>query len=313
MLLSENVGPGESSDQNGNASGLSVSEGLEFKLNEDEMSDAVSGIGSCTDTDIVIPAEYDGLPVTSIGDWAFGKCSRLTNITVPDSMTSIGDNAFSGCRSLTGITIPNGVTSIGCSTFFDCKNLTNITIPSGVTSIESYAFCYCENLTNIAVPSGVTSIGDQAFSDCDGLVQITVEKGNPIYHSARNCLIETESKTLIAGCKNSTIPSDGSVTSIGNNAFSGRISLIGITIPNGVTSIGSSAFESCSNLTDITVPNSVTSIGDLAFKCCENLATITFKGTEEQWDAIEKEDAWDVLAGNSTSSGTYTIVFSPEK
>ena len=69
---------------------------------------------------------------------------------------------------------------------------------------------------------------------------ITVADGNTVYHSAGNCLIETESKTLVLGCKNSVIPTDGSVTSIGEYAFYGCTSFTSVTIPSSVTSIGGS-------------------------------------------------------------------------
>ena len=75
------------------------------------------------------------------------------------------------------------------------------------------------------------------------MMSIVVEEGNPVYHSDGNCLIETESKTLVAGCNTSVIPDDGSVTSIGYYAFNGCTGLTSVTIPDGVTSIGGSAFR----------------------------------------------------------------------
>ncbi len=102
--------------------------------------------------------------VTSVGYWAFGNCSGLTSITIPNSVTSIGNSAFYGCRGLTSITIPNSVTSIGNFAFSGCSGLTSITIPNSVTSINIYAFQGCSGLTSITIPNSVTSIGIGAFT-----------------------------------------------------------------------------------------------------------------------------------------------------
>ncbi|MBE6548387.1 MAG: leucine-rich repeat domain-containing protein, partial [Ruminococcaceae bacterium] len=120
-----------------------ISEGLEFTSNGDGTC-YVSGIGDCTDTDIVIPlTSPEGWTVTSIGDYAFRDCDSLASIEIPDSVTSIGDDAFSGCSSLTSVVIGDSVTSIGDYAFRNCSSLTNIVIPDSVTSIGSSAFDGC--------------------------------------------------------------------------------------------------------------------------------------------------------------------------
>ena len=140
-----------------------------------------------------------------------------------------------------------------------------MTIPDSVTSIGYRAFYYCTGLTSVNIGNSVTSIGSGAFSGCNGLTNIIVDEGNTKYHSVENCLIETATKTLILGCKTSVIPTDGSVTSIGDSAFFGCTGLTSVTIGNSVTRIGDYAFEGCSGLTSITIPDSVTSIGEYAF------------------------------------------------
>ena len=236
----------------------------------------ITGIGTCTDTDILIPATINSLPVTSIGGTAFYDCDSLTSVSIPDSVTSIGDFAFSDCSGLTSVTMPGSVTSIGDFAFSDCSGLTSVTMPGSVTSIGDGAFRYCNSLKSITIPDSVTSIGDAAFSDCSELTNIDVQPGNTEYHSSGNCLIETKSKTLIWGCNGLTsIALPYSVTSIGDWAFAGCDSLKSIAIPDSVTSIGDATFYGCSGLTSISIPNSVTSIGDAAFYGCVALTSIT--------------------------------------
>ena len=215
--------------------------------------------------------------VTSIGDGAFSACWGLTSITIPNSVTNIGNGAFNMCDGLTSVTIPNSVTSIGNKAFYGCYGLTTITIPNSVTSIGNNSFEFCSKLTTITIPNSVTSIGNGAFSGCYGLTSITVKSGNTKYDSRDNCnaIIETSSNTLVAGCKNTTIPNG--VTSIGNYAFNRCINLTSITIPNSVTSIGNYAFQDCDGLTSITIPNSVTSIGDYAFYLGLGLTSVTIE------------------------------------
>ena len=215
---------------------------------------------------VTIPATvtYHGTTysVTSIGYGAFDHCYGLTNINIPKSVTNIDRYAFRGCSSLTNINIPNSVTSIGDEAFDGCSSLTSINIPNSVTDITNSAFSCCSSLENISVASNNTK-----------------------YDSRNNCnaIIETATNTLIAGCKNTTIPN--SVTSIGAGAFLGRSSLTAINIPNSVTSIQWIAFAECTSLSSIDIPNSVTNIDGWAFLGCSGLASISVVSDNPKYDS----------------------------
>ena len=226
------------------------------------------------DVILTLPESYNGKSY-EMNRFAFCYYYNIKSVTIPDSETSIGDYAFYYCRGLTSVTIGNSVTSIGDSAFEGCSGLTSVIIPNRVTSIGDYAFRGCSGLTSVTIGNSVTSIGHYAFDGCSGRESLVVTAGNEKYHSANNCIIETETKQLILGCKTSIIPSDGSVTSIGAVAFDGCSGLTSVIIPDRVTSIGDYAFRGCSGLTSVTIGNSVTSIGGYAFSGCSGLTSVT--------------------------------------
>ena len=150
------------------------SQGLKYLKHIDGSGVTVTGIGTCTDKNIVIPPTYDGLPVVAIGDSAFRSCFSLTSVTIPDSVTSIGEWAFSYCTSLTSVTMGDSVTTIGSYAFWECDSLTSVTIGNSVTSIGQQAFYECTSLTSVTIGDSVTSIGREAFRNCTSLTSVTI-------------------------------------------------------------------------------------------------------------------------------------------
>ena len=186
--------------------------------------------------------------VTAISDWAFYACSSLTSIVIPNSVTEIGYESFYGCSSLIGVNIPNSVLTIGYQAFYGCSSLRSIHIPGSVRGIASSVFEFCPSLTSISV-----------------------SPDNRRYDSRDDCnaIIETEENRLIAGCRNTVIPT--TVTAIDDYAFSGCSTLASIEIPASVTSIGYFAFRQCSSLRTVVIPEGVESIGASSFFDCSAL------------------------------------------
>ncbi len=270
--------------------------------------------------------------VTSIGENAFVYCRGLTSVAIPSSVTSIGVEAFYYCEGLTSLELPSSLTSIDRNAFYGCVGLTSINLPSKLTSIGSNAFGGCTGLTSVKIPSNVTKITSYAFAGCSNLNSIIVESGNSVYDSRNNCnaIIEKASNTLLAGCKNTKIPSG--VTSIGYGAFAGCRGLTSIAIPSSVTSFGEFAFSNCSGLTSIalhsgvthigmwafynctgltsvTIPSSVTSIGERAFIGCSGLTSIVVESGNSVYDSRENCNAIIETASNTLIGGcNYTKI-----
>ena len=252
--------------------------------------------------------------VTSIGNDAFSYCTDLTSVTIGNSVTNIGDYAFYDCSGLTSVTIPNSVTSIGRSAFSYCAGLTSVTIPNSVTSIGERAFSYCAGLTSVIslieepfeineytfynrvedhdefttatlyVPGGTKEKYEStsAWNMFKDIVELELIDGIKYSFNKETLEAEVVENTYFQYSGDITIPekvnykgNTYSVTSIGDNAFSGCSGLTSVTIGNSVTSIGEYAFLVCGGLTSVTIGNSVTSIGDNAFSRCSGLTMVT--------------------------------------
>lgn len=249
--------------------------------------------------------------VIMIGRQAFGWCTLLKNIIIPNSVTAIEHEAFISCFSLENITIPASVINIGYYILEDCKSLKNIIvaqgnsvydsrdncnaiietstntliqgcnetiIPKSVTTLRQNAFSLCL-FTNITIPDGVTTIDNFAFTTCGFLENVVIPKSvtkisNRAFSDCTSLShISVEKENLVYDSRDNC----NAIIETSTNTL-----LIGCKnsfIPNSVISIGDFAFSSCESLTSITIPNSVTSIGDYAFDGCFSLARVDIKAT----------------------------------
>ena len=239
---------------------------LEFTLNETQDGYIVTGLGSCTDTDIMIPGKYNSKPVIGIKKSAFWNEISLKSIIIPNGVTSISYGAFHGCTNLTSVNIPDSVTSIGDYAFDGCTSLSNVTIPDSVTSIGICAFEDCSKLIEWDDDVDVCYV-DKWVIDFDHTSASVTLRDDTVG------IANTEELYLRKSLRFITIPN--SVKIIGTRAFEGCVHLENITIPDSVTSIDRWAFAGCTSLKSITVPDSVMSIGSEAFADCTSLTSIS--------------------------------------
>ncbi|MBR6650162.1 MAG: leucine-rich repeat protein, partial [Clostridia bacterium] len=271
-----------------------ASEGLEFK--EYGKYCGVSGLGQCTDTDIVVPSIYNGLVVRNINSDAFKDCTSLNSITFPDTVISINERAFQGCTSLTSvvmadslnyieeqafegctslksITMSNSISQIGERAFANCSSITNIVFgqSAGIGQIEKEAFYSCTSLKEVIIPDSVTAIGEAAFVLCSGLEAVTF---------GTNSQLSKISDRVFASCENlNTINIPNGVTEIGQGAFFRCSSIIDMVIPDSVTIIGEGAFQECSQLLSVKLSNGIAKIENNLFVGCEKLNSIEIPNT----------------------------------
>ena len=229
--------------------------------------------------------------VTSIGIFAFDKCTSLTNITISNNITSIGEEAFDACENLIVVEIPNGVINIDTEAFRNCTMLTSIIIPDSVTSIGAAVFEGCTSLTEVIISNRITSIKNGTFRNCSSLISVKIPSSVTNISSNSTTLIDG----VFYGCSSlKSIELPDGITNIGYGLFYNCSSLTEIVIPDSVTSIGSGAFRGCDSLTEIVIPNSVMSIGSTAFMDCTNLISAVFKAALP----IEYKSKWFIGCSN---------------
>lgn len=123
-------------------------------------------------TEIVIPEEYEGKPVTSIAEGGFMFCSNLKSVEIPDTITTIGQGAFMFCGDLTSVEIPDSVTSIDIGAFMFCGDLERVVIGNSLTTISDGMFLFCMGLRTVEMSNSVSTISDSGFSGCSNLTNV---------------------------------------------------------------------------------------------------------------------------------------------
>ena len=229
--------------------------------------------------------------ITVIPDYAFEKCSSLTNINIPTSLVQIRANAFSQ-TALKEFIAPESLKEIWLYAFKDAKELTNVELKN-VTEIGDMVFENCEKLESIVIPETLEEIGASVFGGCSSLQDIELPNKplaldhNTFYGSAyyedisnwENGVLYVDNYLLAINSDFLNVTEyevkEGTIA-IANNAFLNNArNLTKISLPEGLKLIGEKAFSSLYKLSSVNIPSSVDTIGYNAFASTEIYSNTT--------------------------------------
>ena len=270
----------------------------------------VGGYNGSTSNIFVPDVHNDGThgnaKITSIADYAFQNNSKITNLTIPNTITKIGSYAFEHCPKLKSIFIPKSVLSIGTRAFSEDYEVNMVVVDVDNPVYDSRDNCNAINVTgsntlifgykDTVIPNSITTIGTYAFYDVRNRENLDIPYG-----------VKTLEKNSFFWSKIASISIPSSVESIGNHAMYGCEYLVNIIIPASVTSIGQYVLSYCTKLEKISVeksnpiynsnnncnaiietstntllygcqntviPDSVTKLSEYAFSHCKNITEI---------------------------------------
>lgn len=182
--------------------------------------------------------------------------SKVSDVTLPESLQRLGRSAFAGCGSMRSIVLQSSFTAIPVAAFEDCKSLEEIELPASVTRLEERAFHECNALRALrCAPGQLRQVGKQAFDRCYELTNLDLSGVTVIEEKV--CY---ECKAL------RSVQLNPNLASIGKEAFRRCKSLLQFDVPSQVSTVEKEAFRECTSLSEVSLNEGLLTVGDNALR-----------------------------------------------
>ena len=203
-------------------------------LNQSAFSVPAQAVGGNCGADAKWELNDGELRITGTGavtgrGWS-GQTGKIQTVVIENGITSMPENAFNGYSKLTSVTMPQTLTQIESFFCYDCPLLKTVVFSDALTMIPAYSFYRCSSLTGVQLPAKLTSVQKEAFSNCIGLKALSVPDG-----------VQTIGEKAFYATNIKTLTLNEGLTKIEKNAFD-MSCFQSVKIPDTVTSIGANAF-----------------------------------------------------------------------
>lgn len=258
-----------------------------FGSSVEQIPDYLFYVGSTNNIYVQLPIseinftekEGGGYSCTTIGQYAFTSCAKVTELAIPVTVTSIGQYCLGGCKSLQTLTVP----------FVGLQNT------SSTSSSSNYILGYWFSTSNQGEDyyGATMQFGSSSTSNItvryvpNSLTKIVITNAKYLNYGALSGMTKLQEVSL----------EGEQLNTIYTRAFSNCTNLTTINLGEKVQTISGYAFYNCDSLHEITVPESVTAIGQWAFSMCSRLEKMTLP----------------FVGGSSGDSNTFGYIFDSTK
>lgn len=221
---------------------------LEYEIVNDEVV-ITKYTDSTQRTEITVPDEIEGLPVTEIADFSLFNCESLKKIYIGKNVSKIGEWSMTNNQGLTEFVVDEA-NEYFCSVdgVLFTKDMKTIIYYPPAKDITFNKYGEAQNTTKYSIPNGVETIRTKAFYKCYYVDEISIPEG---------------------------------VKTIEEKAFHRTSALTQITLPDSLEFIGKDAFAYCDKIEKVTIPESVKEIDEYAFFNCSNMKELVMLPREE--------------------------------